>query len=153
MRRSFRRLRHGSRGFAGIEFGLIAPVLLLLLGGMADLALAFWNKGLLVSSVAEGAQYAFLAGPTVSASSVRGIVGQKLSLPAGNVTMTGPDCFCVSGTPATPSARTCGQTCPNSRPAEMHLQISARYTYPPLLPVFSRLTDFVFVEAARVRLK
>ena len=153
MRRSFRRLRHGSRGFAGIEFGLIAPVLLLMLGGVTDLALAFWNKGLLANSVAEGAYYAFLAGPTASASSIRGIVGQKLSLPADKITVLGPSCFCVSGTPATPSARTCGQTCPNSRPAEMHLQISARYTYSPLLPIYSRLTDFVFVEAATVRLK
>lgn len=147
------RMMRENRGLAGIEFVMIVPVLLLLLGGVTDFALALWNKGLLASSVAQGAQYAFLVGPGVSASSIRGIVGQKLSLPADNVTVTGPGCYCVSGPPATTSAQVCGQPCPGNKAPETHIVISARYAYVPMLSLYSGLTDLVFVEAARVRLK
>ncbi|MDQ2762839.1 MAG: pilus assembly protein, partial [Pseudomonadota bacterium] len=93
---------------AAIEFAIIVPVLLLLLGGLADFALAFRSKGLLASSVAQGAEYAFLAGPVVSAAFVQSVVAQKLALSPADVTVTGPACACVSGTPASATEQVCG---------------------------------------------
>lgn len=153
MRHLLRRTACDDRGFAGLEFAMIVPVLLILIGGVADFALAFWSKGLLASSVAQGAQYAFLKGTTVLPSSVQGIVRKKLSLPAAGVTIKGPDCYCVSGMPAIKVEKTCGQKCPDETLPNNYIVISASYTYEPILPLYSKLASTVLVEAATVRLR
>lgn len=141
------------RGTAAAEFVIILPVLLLMLGSLADFALAFWSKGVLASSVAEGAEYAVAAGPSVSASAIQGIVRQKLSLPAANITVTGPACYCISGTPATAAVQTCGKTCPSGVAPGTYVAISARYTYTAVLPLYSHLASPVLVESAMARLE
>jgi Flp pilus assembly protein TadG len=153
MKRLVHRRWRANRGVAAVEFAIVAPVLLLMLGGVVDLALAFLSKSMLASSVAEGAEYAFVAGPSVSASAIRSIVGQKLSLPAENITVTGPGCYCVSGTPAVAAAQTCTVPCPNLSLPGTYVTISAHYTYTSLLPLYSHLTNPELVETAMVRLK
>ena len=153
MRRRLARIAEDDRGLAGIEFAMLAPVLLLLLGCLADFALAFWTKGVLASSVAEGTAYAFAAGPSVSASSIRSVVGQKLSLSAAAVTVTGPSCYCISGTPATPASQACANPCPNGTMPGTYVTISAQYTYASLLPLYSQLANPVLVETTTARLK
>ena len=147
-------MAYNDRGLAGLEFAMTVPILLLLLGGVTDFALAFWNKGLLASSVAQGAHYAFLVGPTVTAASIQGIVRKKLSLPAGNVNITGPACFCISGTPATTAPIACTQLCPGAVAPVNYVKISATYSYTPMLPLYSQMAaTSTFTEAATVRLK
>jgi Flp pilus assembly protein TadG len=153
MRRCLARAMRDQRGLAGVEFAMLAPVLLLLLGCLSDFALAFWSKGVLASSVAEGAAYAFVAGPSVSASAIQSVVGQKLSLPAAAVTVTGPSCYCVSGTPATSASQACGNPCPNGSTPGTYVTISAQYTYTSLLPLYSHLASPVLVETTTARLK
>ena len=142
-----------ARGLAGIEFAIVLPVLMLLLGGVADFALAFWSKGVLASSVAQGAQYAFLIGPKVSASSIQNIIGKRLTLPPADVAVTGPSCLCVSGVPATAVAMRCEQKCSDGTQPGTYLTISAQFTYVPILPFYSGLASTRLVEAATVRLK
>jgi Flp pilus assembly protein TadG len=153
MRNLLARAVRDEHGLAGIEFAIIAPVLLLMLGGVADFALAFWTKGVLASSVAQGAEYAFVAGPSVSTASIQSVVGQKLSLPAAAITVTGPICYCVSGTPATAAVQTCTVPCPNQSLPGTYVTISAQYTYTPLLPLYSHLASPVLVETTLARLK
>lgn len=141
------------RASAIIEFAVILPILLLLLGGVADFALAFWFKSVLATSVEEGAEYAFLVGTSVSASSVQTVVGQKLSLPASAVTVTGPACYCISGTPASASSQSCTQTCAGGAAPGMYLTISATYTYNSILPAYSQLSNPQLSETAMVRLR
>ncbi|MCW3475433.1 TadE/TadG family type IV pilus assembly protein [Limobrevibacterium gyesilva] len=138
---------------AALEFAIIVPVLLVMLAGLTDFALAFWSRGVLASSVAQGAQYAVLVGPTVSTSAIRSIVGQQLSLPAANVTITGPSCYCVSGTPAAASIQTCGNPCPNGTMPGTYITISASYTYTSLMPLYSNLTNPLLTETTMARLK
>jgi len=147
------RIAQDSRGAAAIEFVLIVPVLLLLLGGLGDFALAFWYKGLLASSVAQGASYAAMKGPTVTAPVIQGIVGQKLALPASSVTVTGPSCYCVSGRPAVRANQVCENLCPSGAKPGSYVDISARYTYRSILPSFSKLVDPVLTETATARLQ
>jgi Flp pilus assembly protein TadG len=142
-----------ARGVAALEFAFAVPLLVLLLGGVTDFALAFWTKGVLASSVAQGAQYAFLAGPGVSVQAVEGIVAQKLSLPASNVMVTAPACQCVGGTPVAATSQACGQTCPDGTTAGPTMIISASVTYRAMLPLFSQVANPVLVESATVRLK
>jgi len=147
------KIARDSRGTAAIEFALIGPVLLLLLGGLGDFALAFWYKGLLASSVAQGASYAAMKGPTVTALAIRGIVGQKLALPASSITVTGPSCYCVSGRPAVKANQVCENPCPGGARPGSYVEISARYTYQPILPSFSKLVSPVLTETAMARLQ
>lgn len=154
MRRLLVRTASDNRGLAGVEFAMLAPVLLLMLGCLSDFALAFWNKGVLANSVAEGAEYAVVAGPDVSASSIQSVVGQKLSLPASAVTVMGPSCYCVSGMPATAVAQACTVPCPTTSTLPgTYVTISARFTYTSLLPLYSHLANPVLVETTMARLK
>src|SRR4051812_1485265 len=73
MRRLIHRIWHGNRGLAAVEFAIVAPVLLLMLGGLVDFSLAFLSKSQLASSVAVGAEYAFIVGPSVSPAAIKNI--------------------------------------------------------------------------------
>jgi Flp pilus assembly protein TadG len=141
------------RGVAAVEFALLMPVMLLLLGGLADFALAFWNKGMLASAVAAGAEYAVIVGPNVSAPSIQSIVMRKLSLPASDVTITGPACYCVSGTPGAAASQVCASPCPDTRMPSIYVKISAKYTYTPIMPYYSQMTDDILMETTMARLK
>lgn len=142
-----------ARGLAGIEFVLTAPILILLLAGLADFGLAFWYKAILASSVAEGAIYADMAGPTVNTPTIKNIVGQKLALPASSITITGPMCYCVSGMPAVRAVQTCGNPCPDGITPGRYIEISAQYTYRSILPTFSQLVDPLLTESTMARLQ
>ena len=147
------RMIRDDRGTAGIEFLLVAPVLMLLLAGLTDFALTFYYKGLLASAVGEGASYAVLAGPNVATSTIKNIVGQKLAVPASDITVTGPSCYCVSGTPASTTSQACNSPCPNGRAPGTYMTITAQYTHVTLLPSYSGLSDPTMTETAVARLQ
>lgn len=52
------RARRRSRGVIAVEFAIVAPILLLLLLGIIDLALMFWVNLAMQYAVREGARYA-----------------------------------------------------------------------------------------------
>ena len=153
MSRRFAEAAQDTRGAAGIEFMLVAPVLILLFVGLADFALAYWYKKALASSVAEGAGYAVLAGPTVNAPAIQGIVGRKLALQASSITVTGPTCYCMSGMPAVSTVQTCGAPCPDGVNPGSYVTISAQYTYKAMLASYSQLASPLFTETAMGRLR
>lgn len=153
MRRLFSKVMWDDRGVIGVEFAIVAPVLVVMLGSVTDFALAFWTKGVLANSVAEGAEYASIAGPSVLAADIKSVVGQKLSLPAPAITVTGPSCYCVSGTPATSALQANCKPCPDGSTPGTYVNISAQYTYKPLLPLYSQLASPVLVETTMTRLK
>ncbi len=146
-------LTHDVRGNATIEFALGLSVLMVMLAGVVDYSLAFWTKGLLTNSVAQGIQSALLSGPQVSPSSVQGIVRQRLNLSASNVNVWQPSCKCVSGMPATAMPQICGLPCPNGTLPGTYITISAQYTYAPLLPAYSGLASPVITQTATAKLK
>lgn len=147
------RLIRDVRGVAALEFSLCVSVFLLVLGGLADFSIAYWTKGLLTNSVAQGVQYALLVGPQVSTSTVSGIVGQKLGLSPSDVDVSQPICKCVSGTPAMASQQICGLPCLDGSTPGTYITITARYTYKPILPFYSQLESPVLTETALVKLK
>lgn len=158
----FRRLRHfkisgklrlGTGGVAALEFSLAAPVLILMIGLIVDYSLLFWKKGVLASSIAQGAQFAVLTGANVQASNVRTVVQKTLSLPASAVVVEGPGCYCLTRVLATASSVACGQTCSDSSSPGTYLKVSASYSYVPSLPGMSTLGTTILTESAWVRLK
>ncbi len=154
IRKALRRLCRDDRGGPALEFALVTPVILAVMGGMTDFSMAYWKKGVLANSVAEGVAYAMLAGPDVTAANIQAVVSQKLSLAASSVTVKGPACRCLSGAvPSVATNQTCGATCADSTLAGTYVTISAQSTYTPVMPTFSQLPTLVLAETAEVRLK
>jgi hypothetical protein len=158
----------GHRGVVAVEFALVAPVLLLLLGGVVDFGLLIAGRSQLANGLAQGAQYASQQGPPVSVTAVQNIVKEGSSLagvkPLVDVTVTGPACYCASGSPISLSPSeppltsnfTCTGSCPNqagSTSPGIYLTIVATYQFQPLMPLYSRLASPVNRQATRVRLQ
>lgn len=154
------------RGVAAVEFALVAPVLLGLLGSAADFGLVFAGKSKLANGVAQGIQYALLIGPGVSAAGLQAAVTNG-ALRSGltqtvAVSVSGPACYCVSGTPSALAAtstalsarNTCTAACPvNTTGPNAYVRVVAKYTYQPLMPFYSKLASSTVSETVAARLQ
>lgn len=153
------------RGIAAVEFALVAPFLLILLGGAADFGLLVAGKSKLANGVAQGIQYALSTGPSVTVANLRAAVQSGAArsgvTEAVTVSVTAPACYCVSGSPAvlaasTPlsAANTCTGTCPTgAMPPGAYVQVAATYIYQPLMPFYSGLASTTVSEAVTARLR
>ena len=153
------------RGVAAVEFAIVAPVLLALLGGTVDFGLATSGKSQLANGIAQGIQYAMLQGPSASAATIKTVV-QNGSSRSGmtapvTVTVTGPACYCVSGSPvvlsnpSTPltATHTCNGTCPPNAVARgAYVIITASFVYKPLMPFYSKLASTTISQTVTARL-
>jgi len=152
-------------GSAYVEFGLLCPLLVTTFGSVADFGLSIWARSRLSAAVSYGAQYAAIAGSAnVTAANVKSAVSSSVTPLTGvTVTITGPACYCTSGTPvsaspASPSTTTGSPpSCSNSTCASgsvgMYLKIAASYTYSPVLPFYAELASTALSETAIVRLQ
>ena len=162
--------RNRQRGAAAVEFALVAPVLLLLLGGVTDFGGVMAAKSQLANGLAQGVQYALLTGPSVSGATVRGIVRTGAANaglgPVVSAIVTGPACFCPSGSPVVLSKTftalsvtyTCTGTCPvtPSQPVaspQAFMIVTASFTYSPLMPFYSGLASPTVSETVTVKLQ
>jgi Flp pilus assembly protein TadG len=162
----YRNLFHNCDGVAAIEFALILPVLIVIVGGLTDFPFAFSDEIQIAAGVADGAAYAFSqaqnvsgSAPTVSSSDVQSKVLASISLPNVQVTVSGPTLDCVStnttSTPpvATLTPATAGSTCgPSKNPPGTYMVIVASYLYTPIMPLYSELTSTTLTKSAVVRL-
>jgi Flp pilus assembly protein TadG len=145
----------GRRGAAALEFALMFPVLLTMIGGVADFGLALWSRGRLSDAVTHGASYAFIAGPGVATATVRSAVQKAAdaSLTGTTVSVNGPTCFCNSGTPVTSTSAVCGSTCTGGVAAGKYVVINASFTYAPIFPLYRTVASTTLNESAVVRVQ
>jgi Flp pilus assembly protein TadG len=144
------RLRRGS---AAIEFAIACPVMLIFFGGLVDFGLALWDKSTLANAVAQGAYYAYVTGTNVASTNVQTLVQNSTSLNGVHATVTGPACYCITGTPLALVAATCNTACSDTTTSGYFVKIVANYTYPSILPVYSHLNNPTLTESTIVRLK
>lgn len=152
MRRLSQRLCDPS-ATALIEFALVCPALLLMGGGLTDFGLMVWTRHRLASAVAQAAAYAFDTGSNVSADAIKAVVQATPPLSAATVDVTGPACYCVSGSPAQLATQNCDTPCSDGTAPGRYVAISATYVYQPLMPLFSRMTDPTVQQSAVVRVQ
>ncbi|MDE2517176.1 MAG: pilus assembly protein [Rhodospirillales bacterium] len=151
-----RRLIRARRGVAALEFALVMPVLLIMLGGVVDFGLVMLARSQLASAVTQGAEYAMATGSSVSPSSIRTMVQSASPLAGVTATVTpssGAACYCVTGTPLALSSHICTSACPDGSSPGVYLTIKAQYTYQPILPFYSALAATTLSEQAQVRLQ
>ena len=150
--RRIARFGQDRRGVAALEFALIAPVLMVIFGGVTDLGLSMAAQSQLNQGVANGAQYAFKVGATVTATQVQTMVQSAAGLSGVTAVVTGPALHCVGGSPATLTAGTSGVACSDGTQPGTYISITATYTYQQLLPLLSTFLNTNLQQSATVRL-
>ena len=113
----------------------------------------------LAGAVAGGSQYAYITGMNITASSMQGIITNTSGLNPStgsqplSVTVTGPACYCISGTPPALTSSACGAACPDTTSAGTYVVIDAAYSYQPIMPFFSYMSASTVHQTATVRVK
>ncbi len=145
-----RRLRE--RGTAALEFALVAPLLLLLIGGVSTYGWAMWSAGALSNAVSQGAYYAFLKGNAVSISALESYVQNASGLPGVTANAATPVWECVTGTNPTTLAQATSSTtaCSDGTMPGLYTSITATYQAVSFMPVFAAPT---ITQSAEVRLQ
>lgn len=148
-----RSLLHDRSGLAAIEFAVVGPLLIALLGVMVDMGLSQALENRLAQAVSAGAQYAFTVGATVTSGSIQSAVQNGTTLSGVTAAVTGPGLYCTTGSPATLSADPAGTTCADGTLPGTYVRIVASYTYTPLLPQVSTMVSTNLQQSATVRLQ
>ncbi len=153
MKKLRKRIAGSRRASAAIEFAIACPTMLLMFCGMADYGLALWDKSMLANAVAQGGYYAFLTGTSVSGATVRTMVQNASTLSGVTATVTGPACYCITGTPLALASATCGATCTDGTTVGSFVKVVATYTYSSILPAYSELNNPTMTRQTIVRLQ
>ena len=158
-----RRLLRCGRGNAAVEFGLSAPVLLVVLVPLADLGIAFSTQHQLEEAVQAGAQYAASHpwnrnSPADIGSAVTGatsLSGISLSPAPHQI------CGCPSGAGGNGvvngssgiATANCGGTCSTGETAGYYVIVSAQLPYTPIVPysLFGSSTTLAAEAMIRIR--
>lgn len=132
--RGLRRLRRRQDGVAAVEFALIAPVLLILLGGAANVGFRYREEARLNQATRETAEAAMF---TRDLTALRATLTEELAALGtsmggasyqGTVTLS---CQCPD--PAHPGQ--CAPSCGDGKPSAIAVVIEANVLYRPLFPL------------------
>jgi Flp pilus assembly protein TadG len=152
--RALRVFRRARRGSAAVEVALGAPVMLLLLGNLADYGLMLRRHAQLASGVANAAQYAAMTGASVSASTLQSVANASSWLPGAASTAVAASCYCPSGTPAAlgPTV-SCETPCGGGTSPQRYVTVSATYVHTPIMPGPTGLTATTLSSSATVMVR
>ena len=147
------RFRRDRRAVATVEFALVTPVLMIMVGGLADFGFELSAKGKLISAASQGAQYAYL-NPTASASAIKSIVQTSTPLSGVTAIITGPAYYCITGTSSIPTMTlsSAGAVCSDGTTAGYFVKIVASYTYTPLMSDWSGLLSTSLTQTVIARM-
>jgi Flp pilus assembly protein TadG len=145
-----RRLARQAGGNAALEMALIAPVLVLLLVGIADFGMAVYRKMQVQHAAQAGAEYAMVHG--FSSSAITSTVTAATAF-TGITASPAPaqSCGCVSGT--TVAAATCGTNCASGTAAGTYVTVSAQGSYATIIPYPGIPSSFTLTAASVVRIQ
>jgi Flp pilus assembly protein TadG len=130
--RGIARLVRSTAGNAAVEFGVVAPILLTLIAGVADLGLMSNRKVTLDAAVRAGGAYARYD-PTDVTTITAAVNSYATFSPAiSSVVVTGPFCECDGG--GGTSDGTCDGTCATG-PVHTYVTVAATQPYSAILPL------------------
>jgi Flp pilus assembly protein TadG len=138
------------QGNMAIEMAVIAPVLVLLMVGIADYGAGIYSKMQVQHAVQAGADFAMRNG--FSANAISTAVANATPLPGLSVTPAPTQsCGCPNGT--TVITATCGTACAAGGNAGVYVTISATATHTTLLPYPGMPEGFAFSAVSTVRIQ
>ncbi len=146
MLRSFRH----TDGNAAIEAALIAPVLAVMLVGIADFGMAVYRKMQVQHAAQAGAEYAMVHGFD-SAAITSAVTGATAFTGVAATPAPAQSCGCASGTTVTAAA--CGSTCAGGSAAGTYVTVSSHGAYTTILPYPGFPASLTFDAASVVRIQ
>jgi Flp pilus assembly protein TadG len=156
MRRCFGLLAAFGRardGVAAVEFGLLAPMLLLIVAASLDLGLAYSAQIKVQQAAQAGAQYALLHG--FDSTKITTAVTSATSLSVNATPAPTQQCGCLTGSTVTLSGTPpCLVTCGNGVTPGTYVQVNAQASYTPLIPYATLLSSPTTLSSqAQVRIQ
>ena len=142
--------RDNSEGLSGIEFALIAPVLILSFIATADFGLAIYAKMEVENAAQAGTEYAARNGYT--SSSVTSAVTSATSM-SGISATPAPSQFCGCPSTSGVTTATCNTNCASGAVAGTYVSASAQATYTTIISYPGIPASYTFSSTSTVRIK
>jgi Flp pilus assembly protein TadG len=130
-RRVLERAVGDTSGVAAVEFGIIVPILVLMVVATVDLGKGFYFKMQIEDAAQAGAAWAVKNG--FNANAISNAVTSAVSEPAISVSPA-PVQFCGCASVSGISTVTCGTTCSGGILSGTYTTVSAQMTYNTILP-------------------
>lgn len=124
MKRFWRRLGRAEGGLGAIEFGFIAPVLLMMLLGIVDFGMAFWEQMQITNAADAGAHWG--ATNAYSATSIQTVARSATNLSGLSASASNP-CGCPTSTGV--SIYSCSATCPDGSAPQSYVVVNTKMCY------------------------
>ena len=137
-------------GVAAIEFGIIVPILVLMVVATADIGMGFYRKMQVEGAAQTGAAWAMKNG--FDANLISNAVTSATSALAISVSPA-PVHFCGCASGSSISTATCGTTCSGGALAGTYTTVSAQMTYNTILPYGLFPSTYNFSLQSTVRLQ
>jgi Flp pilus assembly protein TadG len=149
-RRRRARLWADEDGVSAIEFAFVAGILSMLLLGLCDFGLGFWEQMQVANAARAGAEYAVKNG--YDSTNIQTTVANATNL-AGIQASPAPSssCGCPDVTTGV-TAATCGASCPDGGTAGTFVTVSAQVSYRTLFAWPGISNPMTLASSATVRL-
>ncbi len=142
--------RANKEGLSGIEFAIIAPVLILSFIATADFGLAIYAKMEVENAAQAGTEYAAVNGYT--SSSVSSAVTSATNL-SGLSASPAPSQFCGCPSTSGVTTATCNTNCASGAAAGTYVSASAQATYSTIISYPGIPSSYTFSSTSTVRIK
>lgn len=150
IRHALRRAARDHRGAAAIEFGIIVPMLALILVSATDVGLGVYRKMQVEDAAQAGAEYAIRHGFDTNAISAAVLAATSASTISSSPAPV-QFCGCAAGTGVTRTS--CGAACPGGGTAGTYTTVSAQGSYSTILNYTVVPDTYTFSAQSTVRLQ
>lgn len=145
----FRRAERDTNGAAAIEFGVVVPMLTLMVIAIADIGLGVHRKMQVEDAAQAGAEWAIRNG-----FDSNGISNALTSATNASVIASpAPQQFCGCATGSSVSTVACGTPCPSGAMAGTYATVSAQLNYSTTLNYGIAPSTYTFAAQSTVRLQ
>ena len=145
-----RALRNDAGGVSAIEFGIMAPTLVMMTICAVDLGMGIYRNMQVQNAAQAGAQYAMAH--VFDANQIASVVSNATGL-SGISASPPPVQYCGCATSAGIANIACGSTCPAGAVYGNYVQVSTQGTYNTILPYPLIANSFTLTAQSNVRVQ
>jgi Flp pilus assembly protein TadG len=149
LRRFLARAAHNTSGAAAVEFGIVVPLLTLMVIAISDIGLGVYRKMQVEDAAQAGAEWVIRNG--FDSTGISNAVSKATN--ASIIASPAPTQFCGCATGSSVSAVACGTPCPDGTLAGTYATVSAQLTYNTTLDYSVVPSTYTFGAKSTVRLQ